>query len=104
MRCPTVIASCASARCTNFSNTQVVTEQVTGAVQAAATHLEALQLELCAIERVDINWISPKYRTSSKVIEKDGRRVARLLFSMPPVRLCEHSSLLPGSRRLYMVK
>lgn len=99
-----VIASCTSAMRTQSGSIQVVTEQVTGAVQAATTHLEALQLELSAVERVDVNWISPKYRTGSQILDKDARRVGRPLFTMQPVKLCEHTTLLPGSRRLYMVK
>lgn len=83
---------------------EVVTEQVTGAVQAATTQLEALQLELSAVERVDVNWISPKYRTGSQILDKDARRLGRPVFKMQPVKLCEHTTLLPGSRRLYMVK
>ena len=83
---------------------QVVTEHVTGAVQAAETHLEALQLELCAVERVDVNWVSPRYRAASQPIEKDNRRVARPLLTMQPVKLCERTTLLPGSRRLYMIR
>ncbi len=83
---------------------QVVTEPVSGAVQAAATHLEALQIELCASERVDLNWVTGKYRAGSSITEKDNRRVARPVLTMKPVRLCEHSTLLPGSRRLYLVR
>ncbi len=83
---------------------QVVTEPVSGAVQAAATHLEALQIELCASERVDLNWVAGKYRAGSSITEKDNRRVARPVLTMKPVRLCEHSTLLPGSRRLYLVR
>ena len=83
---------------------QVVTEPVTGAIQAASTHLEALELELCAAERVDLNWITGTYRAGSSVIEKDNRRVTRPLLKMKPVRLCERSTLLPGSRRLYLVR
>ncbi|DBB14851.1 hypothetical protein WJX82_007806 [Trebouxia sp. C0006] len=83
---------------------EVVTEPVSGAVQAAATHLEALQIELCASERVDLNWVTGKYRAGSSITEKDNRRVARPVLTMKPVRLCEHSTLLPGSRRLYLVR
>lgn len=83
---------------------QVVTEPVSGAVQAAATHLEALQIELCASERVDLNWVTGKYRAGSSITEKDNRRVARPVLTMKPVRLCEQSNLLPGSRRLYLVR
>ncbi|KAL0039325.1 hypothetical protein WJX79_003514 [Trebouxia sp. C0005] len=83
---------------------EAVTEPVSGAVQAAATHLEALQIELCASERVDLNWVTGKYRAGSSVTEQDNRRVARPVLTMKPVRLCEHSTLLPGSRRLYLVR
>lgn len=83
---------------------QVVTEPVAGAVQAAATHLEALQLELCASERVDLNWVSAKYRAGTTITEKDNRRITRPLLRMKPVRLCEQTTLLPGSRRLYLVR
>ena len=83
---------------------QAVTEPVAGAVQAATTHLEALEIELCAAERVDLNWVSPKYRAGSSIIEKDNRRVTRPVLKMKPVRLCEHVSLLPGSRKLYLIR
>ena len=83
---------------------QVVTEPVTGAIQAASTHLEALELELCAAERVDFNWISANYRAGSNILEKDNRRVTRPLLKMKPVRLCERSTLMPGSRKLYLVR
>lgn len=83
---------------------QVVTEPVAGAIQAATTHLEALQLELCALERVDLNWVSAKYRAGTTIIEKDNRRITRPLLKMKPVRLCEQTTLLPGSRRLYLVR
>ncbi|KAL3158772.1 hypothetical protein ABBQ32_011500 [Trebouxia sp. C0010 RCD-2024] len=83
---------------------EVVTEPVSGAIQAAATHLEALQLELCAFERVDLNWVSAKYRMGSTVTEKDHRRITWPLLNMKPVRLCKQSTLLPGSRRLYLVR
>lgn len=83
---------------------QVVTEPVAGAIQAATTHLEALQLELCALERVDQNWVSTKYRAGTTIIDKDNRRITRPLLKMKPVRLCEQTTLLPGSRRLYLVR
>ena len=83
---------------------QVVTEPVAGAIQAATTHLEALQLELCALERVDLNWVSAKYRAGTTTTEKDNRRITRPLLKMKPVRLCEQTTLLPGSRRLYLVR
>lgn len=83
---------------------QVVTEPVAGAIQAATTHLEALQLELCALERVDVNWVSAKYRAGTTITEKDNRRVTRSLLKMKPVRLCEQTTLFPGSRRLYLVR
>lgn len=83
---------------------QVVTEPVSGAIQAATTHVEALQLELCALERVDVNWVSAKYRAGTAITEKDNRRVTRPLLKMKPVRLCEQITLVPGSRRLYLVR
>lgn len=83
---------------------QAVTEPVSGAVQAATTHLDALQIELCASERVDLNWVTAKYRAGSSITDKDNRRLARPLLKMKPVRLCEHTTLLPGSRRLYLVR
>ena len=83
---------------------QVVTEPVAGAIQAATTHLEALQCELCAVERVDLNWISAKYRAGTTITEQDNRRITRPLLKMKPVRLCEQITLLPGSRRLYLVR
>lgn len=83
---------------------EAVTEPVTGAVQAAATHLEALQIELCAAERVDLNWVTGQYRTGSSITEKDNRRVTRAMLQMKPIRLCERATLLPGSRRLYLVR
>ena len=83
---------------------QAVTEPVSGAAQAAVTHLEALQIELCASERVDLNWVTGKYRAGSSVTAQDNRRVARPVLTMKPVRLCEHSTLPPGSRRLYLVR
>ncbi len=83
---------------------QAVTEPVTGAVQAATTHLEALQIELCAAERVDLNWVTAKYRAGSSITERDNRRVTRPVLKMKPVRLCEQTTLLPGSRRLYLVR
>ena len=83
---------------------QVATEPVAGAVQAATTYLEALQLELCALERVDVNWVAAQYRAGTAIIEKDNRRITRPLLRMKPVRLCEQSILLPGSRRLYLVR
>lgn len=83
---------------------EVVTEPVAGAVQAATTHLEALQVELCALERVDINWVAGQYRNGTAITEKDNRRITRPLLKMKPVRLCEQTVLLPGSRRLYLVR
>lgn len=83
---------------------QVVTEPVAGAIQAAATHLEALQLELCALERVDLNWVSAQYRAGTTITEKDHRRITKPLLKMIPVRLCEQTTLFPGSRRLYLVR
>ena len=83
---------------------QIVTEPVAGAVQAAVTNLEALQIELCASERVDINWVTAKYRAETASTEKDNRRVTRPLLKMKPVRLCENTTLLPGSRRLYLIR
>ncbi len=65
-----------------------------------ALELASLEVECGGIERVDSSWVALGYQAKVAPLEKDGRRISRMLFKSRRLRLLSECQLACGSRRV----
>ncbi|KAK9833370.1 hypothetical protein WJX84_010908 [Apatococcus fuscideae] len=77
---------------------EVVAEATSTTDDAIA--IASLEVDCGGIEKVDTSWVAGGYQANVAPVEKDGRRVSRMLFKSRRLRLLSECQLACGKRRI----